>query len=134
MKKIIHVVGAIIQNEKGEVFCALRSPSMSLPNLWEFPGGKIEEGEKPQQTLIREIQEELGCTIDVHELVEDIEHDYPFAIIHLITYRASIVQGTPRAKEHAQIRWVPLDQLKQLEWAPADIPSVEKLLANKIKI
>ena len=60
MKKHVHVVGAIIENEVGEIFCALRSPEMSLPNYWEFPGGKIEEDESPQQALVREIAEEFS--------------------------------------------------------------------------
>lgn len=67
MKKTVRVVGAVIMNEKDEVLCALRSPDMLLPNLWEFPGGKIEEGEAPEETLVREIKEELGCTIQVQE-------------------------------------------------------------------
>ena len=75
MKKFVKVVGAVIENDKGEILCALRSPSMTLPNLWEFPGGKIEEGEQPEQTLAREIQEELECQIEVHNLVAAIVHE-----------------------------------------------------------
>ena len=58
MKKTVHVVGAIIENDNKEIFCALRSPEMSLPNYWEFPGGKIEDNETPEQALAREIKEE----------------------------------------------------------------------------
>ncbi|WP_134701724.1 (deoxy)nucleoside triphosphate pyrophosphohydrolase [Ammoniphilus sp. YIM 78166] len=128
MKKTIHVVGAVIRNHEGEILCALRSPSMSMPNLWEFPGGKMEEGESPEQSLVREIQEELGCTIEVQDLIEDIHHDYPFAVVHLLTYRARLLSGTPTAKEHARIDWVPADQLLSLEWAPADIPTIRALI------
>ncbi len=63
MKKTVHVVGAIIENEKNEIFCALRGPDMSLPNYWEFPGGKIEDGETPEQALVREVHEEFNCLI-----------------------------------------------------------------------
>lgn len=128
MKNTIHVVGAVIRNEQNEILCALRSPSMSMPGYWEFPGGKMEEGEHPRDSLIREIQEELGCLIKVSEQVEEVYHDYPFAIVHLITYEAQILEGKPIAKEHARLEWLPVDKLRTLEWAPADIPTIEKLL------
>lgn len=129
MKKKVKVVGAVIENEQGEILCALRSPIMTLPNLWEFPGGKIEEGELPEQSLVREIQEELECEIKVHELVADIVHEYPTFIINLITYKATIVNGTPVMKEHAELKWVSVEQLRSLEWAPADVPTIDALLA-----
>ncbi|MCP8968603.1 (deoxy)nucleoside triphosphate pyrophosphohydrolase [Ectobacillus ponti] len=127
MKKLVKVVGAVTYNESGEILCALRSPDMSLPNLWEFPGGKIEEGEQPEETLVREIQEELDCTVDVYELIADVVHEYPNIIVNLLTYRTKIVSGTPTAKEHAELRWVPLAELHTLEWAPADVPTIEAL-------
>ncbi|RAK22062.1 8-oxo-dGTP diphosphatase [Anoxybacillus vitaminiphilus] len=134
MKKTVRVVGAVIYNEENAILCALRSPEMSLPNLWEFPGGKIEKDERPEETLVREIQEELGCTIEVYEKIEEVHHEYPNVIVNLLTYKAKIVEGEPKAKEHAELKWVPLQDLNSLEWAPADIPTVEALLADKVDI
>ncbi|KKB41756.1 8-oxo-dGTP diphosphatase MutT [Bacillus thermotolerans] len=132
MKKTVQVTAAVCINEQDEVLCALRSPIMTLPNLWEFPGGKVEEGETPEESLIREIKEELGCTVEVHELIEDVMHEYPNVIVNLLTYRSTITEGMPLASEHAEIKWVPREQLRSLEWAPADIPTIDRLLAEKI--
>ncbi|MEH7399363.1 8-oxo-dGTP diphosphatase MutT [Gottfriedia acidiceleris] len=128
MKKQIKVVGAVIRNDQNQILCALRSPEMSMPNSWEFPGGKIEKNEKPKEALVREIQEELGCEISVTELVEDVIHEYPNIIINLITYEAKIKSGSPVANEHEKIEWKEISELKELEWAPADLPTVDKLI------
>lgn len=130
--KTVDVVGAVILNEKNEVLCALRSQTMSLPGLWEFPGGKIEANEDPKDTLTREIREELHCDIQVGDLVADVHHQYPGIIVHLLTYYAQIVGGQPTATEHEQIIWLPIDQLPSLEWAPADIPTVDRLRSEAI--
>jgi 8-oxo-dGTP diphosphatase len=129
MKKV-NVAGAVIFNEKNEILCAQRSPSMSLPGLWEFPGGKIEPGESPEQCLVREIREELDCLIEVHERIADATHSYPNLVVRLITYKAKIMEGAPAPKEHAQLVWLPLSEIASLDWAPADIPTVRALLAD----
>ncbi|MBU8709179.1 8-oxo-dGTP diphosphatase MutT [Bacillus subtilis] len=132
MKKTIKVAAAVIQNDKNMILCALRSPTMSLANLWEFPGGKLEEGENAQEALVREIHEELGCKIEVSEIIADIHHEYEKIIINLISIQAKIIEGEPFAKEHSELRWVPVSELESLEWAPADIPTVN-LLKNETK-
>ena len=131
MKKTVHVVGAIIENDKNEIFCALRSPEMTLANYWEFPGGKIEAGETPEQALAREITEEFNCSIEVGKKVEDTTYEYEKVIVRLETYKAKLLKGKPIALEHAETKWVPREQLLQLNFAPADIPAVEKLIKEK---
>lgn len=127
MKKTVHVVGAIIENEKYEIFCALRSPEMSLANYWEFPGGKIEEGETPEQALEREIQEEFSCLIQVGSKVEDTVYEYENVIVRLETYKAELTKGQPTALEHADTKWVTRKEIANLNFAPADIPAVKKI-------
>lgn len=127
IKKTVHVVGAIIENEKGEILCALRGPDMALPNYWEFPGGKIENGESKEEALSREIQEELGCVIEVFNRVDDTTYEYEQVIVRLETFMAKIVSGEPKASEHAEIKWVSRKELSSLNWAPADIPAIDKL-------
>jgi 8-oxo-dGTP diphosphatase len=134
MKKHINVVAAVIHNEHKEILCALRSPAMALPNLWEFPGGKIEEGESHETALIREIQEELNIEIEVGGNVEDTYFEYEKFTIQLTSYFASINSGEIKATEHAELKWVPIHKLSTLEWAPADIPAVKKILSNKIVV
>ncbi|WP_440657248.1 (deoxy)nucleoside triphosphate pyrophosphohydrolase [Bacillus subtilis] len=108
MKKTIKVAAAVIKNDKDMILCALRSPIMSLANLWEFPGGKLEEGENAREALVREIHEELGCKIEAGEIIADIHHEYEKVIVNLISIQAKIVEDEPVAKEHAELRWVPV--------------------------
>ena len=126
MKKRIVVVGAVIFSD-GKIFATKRGEGMSLQGMWEFPGGKIENGETPQQALVREIQEELGAVVSVGELVTTTEHEYDFGIVELTTYRCSLISGTPAITEHSESLWLEPSQLHTLEWAPADIPAVEIL-------
>ncbi len=131
MKKTVHVVGGIIENENNEIFCALRGPEMSLPNYWEFPGGKIEAGETPEQALKREIQEEFNCSINVGKKVEDTTYEYEKVIVRLETYMAKLVEGLPTALEHADTKWVARNEIMKLNFAPADVPAVEKIATEK---
>ncbi len=126
--KRVDVVGAVIWNEAGEVLCALRSAQMAMPGLWEFPGGKIEPGEDPRETLRREIAEELGCVIEVGGQVADVTHAYPDLEVRLITFHARVVEGQPAPREHERLRWVRPEALGNLTWAPADLPTVDRLV------
>jgi len=127
IKKTVHVVGAIIENDNKKILCALRGPEMTLPNYWEFPGGKIEQGESKEEALKREIQEEFGCVIEVFDHVEDTTYEYEKVIVRLETFMAKISSGIPELTEHAEIKWISREELPSLNWAPADIPAIEKL-------
>ena len=132
MKKLIKVVGAIIENENNEILCALRSREMNLPNTWEFPGGKVEEDESLSEAIIREIQEELQCSVEFKELFNDNTHAYEKFVINLITLKCNLISGTPIATEHSKLIWLKRTNLQSLKWAPADIPTVERLLKEKV--
>ena len=122
----VHVVGAVITRD-GAVLCARRGPGPQQ-GLWEFPGGKIEPGETPEQALAREIVEELGCTITVGAQVTTTTHAYDAVTVTLTTFHATIVDDRePHPHEHSELRWVPAYELPTLDWAPADIPAVDLL-------
>ncbi|CQR45895.1 CTP pyrophosphohydrolase [Paraliobacillus sp. PM-2] len=128
MKKKVKVVAAVMQNTKEEVLCALRSLDMSIPNKWEFPGGKVEAGENLQEALEREIQEELDCVIQAGNVIHDHTHEYDNFIIQLIALEATLISGTPIASEHTKLIWLPKENLNSIVWAPADIPAVETIM------
>ncbi|MBS4202162.1 (deoxy)nucleoside triphosphate pyrophosphohydrolase [Bacillus sp. FJAT-49732] len=128
MKKDIHVVGAVIV-DNGKILCAQRGASKILPLKWEFPGGKIEKGETPQDALKREIKEEMHCEIEVGEQMEHTVYEYHFGIVHLTTYICKLIDGKPKLTEHVAIQWLLPDELQTLDWAPADIPTIKKLIS-----
>ncbi|MEW9078224.1 (deoxy)nucleoside triphosphate pyrophosphohydrolase [Terrisporobacter glycolicus] len=128
MKKTIKVVAAIIENENKEILCALRSPEMTLPNQWEFPGGKVEEGESLFEAIEREIQEELSCTVKAVDEFDENTHEYEKVIVNLIGIKCKLVEGTPVAREHSKLVYLKKENLNSLVWAPADVPIVENLI------
>lgn len=132
MKKLIKVVGAIIENENKEILCALRSPRMSLPNMWEFPGGKVEKDENLKEAIEREIQEELGCTIEYSNVFNDNTHEYDSFVVNLITIKCKLISGAPETAEHSKLIWLKRENLLSLKWAPADIPAAEQLSLEKV--
>lgn len=129
MKKQINVVGAAIVKDN-KILCAQRGPEGSLPNMWEFPGGKIEKDETPMEALVREITEELECRVKVGEQIDVTSYEYDFGIVTLTTFYCELIEGTPQLTEHAEVRWLAPAELNELEWAPADIPAVEKVQAK----
>ncbi len=129
MAKRINVVGAVL-TQGTKVLAAQRGEGMSLAGMWEFPGGKIEQGETPQEALRRELQEELLCTAEIGEKVTTTEHDYDFGTVILTTFFGTIVNQEPTLTEHAEVRWVEASALSELPWAPADVPAVELVTAH----
>ncbi|MFZ3580176.1 (deoxy)nucleoside triphosphate pyrophosphohydrolase [Virgibacillus sp. DJP39] len=126
MKKDIYVVGAvIIGNEK--IMCAQRGSTKSLPHKWEFPGGKIEKGETPEEALKREINEEMHCNIKIGKQVEHTVYEYDFGTVHLTTYYCELVDKHPVLTEHVSIKWLLPSELDSLDWAPADIPAIRRI-------
>lgn len=123
------VVGAVLERD-GLILAARRGAGMTLPGAWEFPGGKVEPGEGPAEALRREIAEELGCTVAVGEHVATCEHESGSGIVILDTYRCALVAGEPRATEHDEIRWLAVSDLEGLDWSPADLPTVRRLLPS----
>lgn len=132
MKKLVKVIGAIVENENNEILCALRSPRMSLPNMWEFPGGKIEKDETFKQAIEREIREELSCRVEFIDVFNDTTHEYDEIIVDLVTARCKLTSDIPTASEHSKLIWLHRENLLSLNWAPADIPAVKKLVQEKV--
>lgn len=122
----VRVVGAAIVRD-GLVLAALRGSGMSHPGVWEFPGGKVEDGEDAAAALAREIAEELGVAITVGAHLARGEALVGERRILLDVYRCTIVKGAPQAREHAELRWVALDALDELQWAEADLPALRAL-------
>lgn len=125
MTQAIQVVGAVIVRD-GHVFCARRGPGGNQAGMWEFPGGKVEDGEAPEAALTREIDEELECAISVGAKIVAT----PYANIVLTTYFCVLDDDTaePVLTEHVESRWLSHARLAGLDWAPADIPTVQRVM------
>ena len=124
-RKRIEVVAAIIM-DKGKVFATQRGYG-EFKDGWEFPGGKMEQGETPQQALIREIKEELETEIEVGELLETVEYDYPNFHLTMHCFLCTIKLGDLVLKEHEAAKWLTRETLDSVDWLPADEGLIEKI-------
>lgn len=131
--KIIPVTCAIIFFE-GKVLVTQRSEKMDLPGKWEFPGGKIEPNESPEECLKREIKEELSLEIGISERLTPVLHHYSDKSIQLFPFVACWKAGEIHLAEHAQFGWIEEKDLFSLDWAPADIPIVHELQEKWVKL
>lgn len=133
--KTIRVVAAVICDsikEKNQIFATARGYG-DFKGQWEFPGGKIEEGETPQQSLVRETQEELETKIRVGELIDTIEYDYPTFHLSMDCFWCEVVKGDLILKEAQEAKWLTKADMYSVQWLPADliiIADIEKHIAS----
>jgi 8-oxo-dGTP diphosphatase len=126
----LFVVAALIER-RGRVLLAQRRADQSFPSTWEFPGGKVESGEAPVAALVREIREELGCTVRVKEAVEVVFHAYPEFDLVMPVYRVALGRRAPRAVTVDAIAWIPRRRLATMSMPPADLPLAKTLARSR---
>jgi len=124
---IIDVVCAVIE-EHGRVLVTRRGAGMHLAGMWEFPGGKLHEGEDERAALVREIHEELGVEVEPLRRLADSTHDYGEKHIRLIPWFCRFVAGDIVLHEHSEFKWAEFEELPKFDWCPADIPIVKRLI------
>ena len=131
MKKRIEVVAAVIK--KGDrYFCAQRKDYGELAKKWEFPGGKIEQGETHQEALIREIQEELNTKISISSFLITVNHEYESFDLIMHAYLCDIIEGSLSIMEHIDAKWLTLNEMNEYDFAAADLPIITELKYMKM--
>ena len=123
--KSIKVVAAVIHHD-GEILATQRGYG-EFEGGWEFPGGKVEPGETPEEALVREIHEELATTVDVERFVYEVNYDYPTFHLDMRCYLCSVIGAKPTLLEHKAACWVDAGTVDELDWLPADIEVVQAL-------
>ncbi|WP_408956258.1 8-oxo-dGTP diphosphatase MutT [Natroniella sp. ANB-PHB2] len=124
---MIDVAAAVMVNEARQVFIAQRNKPQELAGMWEFPGGKIEEGESPKESLIREIKEELGVEIKITRFITESIYQYNFGKVRIFAYLAELSSGEIEVKEHNAASWVDLAELNNYQFVPADVEIVDQI-------
>ena len=124
--KRIEVVAAIIHDAEGRIFATQRGYG-EFKDGWEFPGGKMEAGETPEEALRREIWEELETRIEVERLVETVEYDYPQFHLTMHCFLCRVVSGRLELKEHEAARWLTKEELGSVDWLPADLQIIDNI-------
>lgn len=130
-RKHYNVVAAVIEFD-GRVLCMQRGETRYsyTSHLWEFPGGKVEQGETSEQALHRELIEEMALDVEVHEHLATVTHDYPDFTITLAAYRCTASDTAFTMREHAASRWLPWDELSTLQWCEADARLIDQFMES----
>ena len=128
--KTINVVAAIIHDAQGRIFATQRGYG-EWKDWWEFPGGKVEAGESPEDALKREIREELSTDICIERFLCTVEYDYPQFHLTMHCYICSLLTEALHLNEHEDARWLTTDELDSVNWLPADVMVIEKLKGDK---
>ena len=126
-----NVVGAVLIENKKIILPKRSEMLKKMPNKFEFPGGKLEDGEDKQQALEREILEELSVAIDIREELLTVDHEYPDFKITMTCFACRIREGTIQLSEHTEVILQKIKDLRKLDWLPADIPAVDYLMDNR---
>jgi len=124
----IEVTAAVIKKDNTVLITQRSFDDKLLPGLWEFPGGKIEAGESPETCLKRELREELAIDVKIGSMLSVNEHQYPNKRIRLLFYEAEYIGGRIKLNAHADAVWVPVPDLPEYKFAPADIPFMKQLV------
>ena len=123
--KVVEVAAAIIQKED-KIFATRRGYG-KFKGMWEFPGGKVEPGETPEEAVVREIREELETEILVGRCFAEVDYDYPDFHLHMKCYLCTVKSGDLKLIEHSEARWLTRESLESVEWLPADVGVIERL-------
>lgn len=123
---MIEVVAALIWDKDKFMICQ-RPVHKARGLLWEFVGGKVEQGETKEQALVRECQEELSVTLSVGDVFMDVVHEYPDITVHLTLFNATIAEGIPQKLEHNDIRWISVSEIDNYNFCPADVKILDKI-------
>ena len=130
VKRIVKVICAIIENDKSEVLCTLNPKDMSFSSYQEFPGGIIKDGEPPEKAIIREISEKLKCNITVNSLFSATTYEYDDYILNLMVAKCTLLEDKPSPEENSKLLWLPIEYITSLNWNPATLPTVNKLIVK----
>jgi len=129
-KPAIQVVAGALVSLQGQILIAQRPIGKHMAGGWEFPGGKIDEGETPLAALRRELEEELGIEVKTAEYLVSCDHEYPDRVVHLELWLVTEFKGQPQSLDHQALRWVSVDQLAAADLLPADQPLIEALVTK----
>ena len=125
--KIIRVTAAIIESENKILIAQRKAKDNLFGGLWEFPGGKIEDGETPEECMARELKEELEIEVEVGTLITSNKHRYPNGIFELLVYKVEHISGNFVLNDHNEVKWITIDEISKFDFPPANTPIINYL-------